>query len=421
MIYGIEPLEFGEGTLLIESGGVTYSMDYTVELPVVGFYDSTTRSEDSFLQDYTFRYDESHRTFYYLIDPDSSMTVSNPRVDRANNGGDPSDVKVTRISGTRVKITIPSNTTPEGEYRLRFTVTDNYVSWEDWLWFNLENNAPTVRYRSVYYNDGQPYEEGPFRTVLNIPAIFSRSVTFYYGTAESATPLRNYKVTVDDPDLAEIRLRSDCPLTDGRKPCQLNGTGIGSTTLTFELDAGPVYTMPLNVELPEFGRYDKQEFSEDALIWEDVYDSREDTVFWLMTREGFEAPYVDRLEIYEGDAEIDFVRRGTSDFYDVRVTIPKGTRGGVNFYLRVHGDNLGNWGTDIYLEDNAPGLRYAYVDYDRNDTPYLMDGDRTFANYNQAMEYYSGFTTYGIKETDIYQMGLYLVEAAPVYPVPNGT
>ena len=33
-------------------------------------------------------------------------------------------------------------------------------------------------------------------------------------------------------------------------------------------------------------------------------------------------------------------------------------------------------------------------------------------NYNQAMEYYSGFTTYGVKTTDIYMMDFYLVEAA---------
>ena len=33
-------------------------------------------------------------------------------------------------------------------------------------------------------------------------------------------------------------------------------------------------------------------------------------------------------------------------------------------------------------------------------------------NYNQAMEYYNGFTTYGIKETEIYQMQLFLVSAA---------
>ena len=32
-------------------------------------------------------------------------------------------------------------------------------------------------------------------------------------------------------------------------------------------------------------------------------------------------------------------------------------------------------------------------------------------NYNQALEYYSGFTTYGIKETEIYQMQLFLVES----------
>ena len=40
-------------------------------------------------------------------------------------------------------------------------------------------------------------------------------------------------------------------------------------------------------------------------------------------------------------------------------------------------------------------------------------------NYNQALEYYSGFTTYGIKETAIYQMELFLVskgEPAPEEP-----
>lgn len=384
-IYEITPQEFGSGTLEITSGGVTYSMDYTVELPVVGFYDSTTRSEDSFLQDYTFRYDDDSRTFYYLVDPNSSMTVSNPCVDRADNGGDPTDVKVTLVNSTTVKITLPVNQAPEGEYRLRYTITEGSESWEDWLWFNLQNNAPAVRYREVYYDNDQAFEEGPFRTVLDIPAIYSRSVTFYYGTAESATPLRNYKVTVDDPDLAEIRLRSDRPLADGRKPCQLNGTGIGSTTLTFELDAGPVYTMPLNVELPEFGRYDEQEFSEDALIWDDVYDSTEDTVFWLMTEEGFENPRMEELEFQKGDAKIDFVQRGTSDFYDVRVTIPKDTRGGVEFFLRVWGSNVGNWGTDVQLEDNAPGLRYAYIGFDDNDEPYLRHEGRIYADYNEAM------------------------------------
>ena len=42
-------------------------------------------------------------------------------------------------------------------------------------------------------------------------------------------------------------------------------------------------------------------------------------------------------------------------------------------------------------------------------------------NYNQALEYYSGFTTYGIKETEFYQMQLFLVEEAPSYPIPDGT
>ena len=39
-------------------------------------------------------------------------------------------------------------------------------------------------------------------------------------------------------------------------------------------------------------------------------------------------------------------------------------------------------------------------------------------NYNQAMEYYKGFTTYGVKTTDIYMMDFYLVKAAET--VVNG-
>ena len=39
-------------------------------------------------------------------------------------------------------------------------------------------------------------------------------------------------------------------------------------------------------------------------------------------------------------------------------------------------------------------------------------------NYNQAMEYYNGFTTYGEKQTDIYKMQLYKVNTAPVIPEP---
>ena len=41
-------------------------------------------------------------------------------------------------------------------------------------------------------------------------------------------------------------------------------------------------------------------------------------------------------------------------------------------------------------------------------------------NYNQAMEYYSGFTTYGLRETEIYQMQLFKVDATPAAPTGAG-
>ena len=77
-----------------------------------------------------------------------------------------------------------------------------------------------------------------------------------------------------------------------------------------------------------------------------------------------------------------------------------------------------------YLTSAASGNGMSYADEltdcakwtleQKDDGKFILMnvGANYNGTYNQAMEYYSGFTTYGVKETDIYKMDFYLVEAA---------
>ncbi|MBQ4582604.1 MAG: CehA/McbA family metallohydrolase [Oscillospiraceae bacterium] len=81
----------------------------------------------------------------------------------------------------------------------------------------------------------------------------------------------------------------------------------------------------------------------------------------------------------------------------------------------------GNTGNSLSFAEELTDCGKWTMETATDGTWYIKNvGANYNGNYNQALEYYSGFTTYGIKQTAIYQMELYLVKAAPQYPVPDG-
>ena len=86
-----------------------------------------------------------------------------------------------------------------------------------------------------------------------------------------------------------------------------------------------------------------------------------------------------------------------------------------NYIFTVDGKYLTSAGTGngISLSDELTDCGKWILETATDGTWYIKNvGANYNGNYNQAMEYYSGFTTYGLKETAVYQMELYLVEAA---------
>ena len=97
---------------------------------------------------------------------------------------------------------------------------------------------------------------------------------------------------------------------------------------------------------------------------------------------------------------------------------------GENYIFTLDGKYLtsADTGNGLSFADELTDCGKWTLEAATNGTWYIKNvGANYNGSYNQAMEYYSGFTTYGIKDTEIYQMQLYLVSEAPVYAVPDGT
>ena len=86
-----------------------------------------------------------------------------------------------------------------------------------------------------------------------------------------------------------------------------------------------------------------------------------------------------------------------------------------NYIFTLDGQYLtsGETGNSLSFQAELTDCGKWQLQLQENGSYILMNvGANYNGNYNQAMEYYKGFTTYGVKTTDIYMMDFYLVKAA---------
>lgn len=362
-VWMIRATTLGSGTLLITSGGVTYEMPYTVRVPGDGFFDSTDITAESYLGG-TFLYDDSpaNRTFYYLND--RNLTIRDVFVDYIEGSYADGDLEWSIApDGKSVKFTIPAGKAPEG--CIGFGIDIEWSSGGTNTWYmeiNLANNVEALRYHEIWYNDNeQPYLSPTSFSTLNLGVDYGNRMVFFYGTAENAIELKNPTVTSSDPDILLVRNVYNEPGVG--TVVRVVGKGLGTVTLTVESN-GKTYTMPVTVGLPDMGLYTKQNPIPANFVYPYVYDSSQDTVLWAMTEDGWQNPRIERIENYTGHVDMELVERANKPgYYDVKVTIPKGQRGGVEFYLHLRESNGHGWGTGFWVTDNTPGLLSRYVDY----------------------------------------------------------
>lgn len=107
----------------------------------------------------------------------------------------------------------------------------------------------------------------------------------------------------------------------------------------------------------------------------------------------------DKIELADGMAKVKTVKDGDNYVFvlDGKYLTSDESGNGLSFTDSL--TDCGKW--TISGVDGQPGKWYV-----------KNVGANYNGNHNQALEYYNGFTTYGIKETDIYQMEFYLAEKA---------
>ncbi|MBR5471768.1 MAG: S-layer homology domain-containing protein [Oscillibacter sp.] len=396
-IWWVTPKEFGEGTLLITSGGVTYSMDYSVGLPNRGFFESADYTEASFFEDGTFRYEGTAqpRSFYFLTSSYMNASIRNISFRGTPGGYQEGDLTwEIAADGKMVTFTIPEGRSPEGWFYVNVD-----VEWENGnvsTWYEdiaLVNNADTLRYQEVWYEKDHPYLDDASFTTLSLGSTYSTEIVFFHGTADNATALKNITVTSDDTDVMDVREVYEEPGIG--TVVRLRGKDIGTTTLTVESE-GQTYTLPVTVTLPDVGLYTERNATVDNFLYPYQYDSREDTVLWAMTKNGWEDPELRNVQNWKGHVNLDLVERDDkSGYYDVKITIPQGQSGGVEFQFDVRESDGSKWDNGFSLSDCAPALLFRYLDF-YDDGIYEQNRIRTEFNQSlvshPAMSFYYGTT-----------------------------
>lgn len=362
-VWLIRAKTIGDGTLFIESDGVTYELPYTVHVPERGFFASTDRTAESYLGE-TFLYDDSpaNRTFYYLSN--YSLTIKDVFIDYTEGSFANGDLEWSIApDGRSVAFTIPAGKAPEG--RIGFGIDIEWDGGGTNTWFaeiNLSNNVEALRYHEVWFDDDdQPYLSDYSLTTLNLGVDYGARMVFFHGTADNAVELKNPTVTSSDRNILRVQNVYNEPGVG--TVVRVVGNGLGTVTLTVESE-GKTYTMPVTVRLPDMGLYTKQNPIPANFVYPYVYTSTQDTVLWAMTENGWQDPVIEKQENRKGHVDLELVERANKlGYYDVKVTIPKGQGGEVGFYFRIRESNGHGWGTDFWLTDNTPGLISQYVDY----------------------------------------------------------
>ena len=107
----------------------------------------------------------------------------------------------------------------------------------------------------------------------------------------------------------------------------------------------------------------------------------------------------DKIELAEGMAKVKAVKDEDNYVFMLDGKYLTSGESGNSLSFTDSLTDCGRW--TISAVDGQPGKWYI-----------KNVGANFNGNYNQALEFYNGFTTYGINETDIYQMELYLAEKA---------
>lgn len=346
-LWGIDFVGFGSGRLVYtDTDGTVYSVAIESVLPERGFSTQPTLTEASYMKtgdSYTIG-----QPFYYVY-PEGITIKSAEFTQSFNNADVPSCVESEQYSNNVWQFTITKDLETYPQFYLHVTF---HTDWEKEMpsygtsgWIMLYSGVEHLGYRLVW-KDGSNYFWDPSSELLNSGIVgLTNGVIFYrdQGSGKDELLVTAVDFVPDDGTAADAVV----PTNYKDYIWKLKFQSPGSGTLRCTDENEKVWDIPISIELDSTYFFSPRLYSGDALLQEGTtfpFGGDTNNTVWLMNKDGYTAEQADSIEWSvsgaTGDVD-DYItwekvpREGSTDRYDVKVTIHASGSDGMTIRARV--------------------------------------------------------------------------------------
>jgi len=280
-IYRIVAHDYGTANVVLTfSGGEVLTYPVRVVLPNRGFSTEPTLTQDSFMQEHSFHYTQTNRTFYFVLNR-SDMTITDVQITGGLVGALDHTVNAAK---NLVTFTVKSDVVIDhgGDIQVTMTHQNGGVDRNGWG-FELVNDAPMMVYRWVNQNWNDLYENmnDEVRPDIELTPGYTHYVVFCLRENGIVTPLKNVTSVVSS-DLSVAAATSLGKTDQGNPAYEIHGLDFGSATITVTYDGGKTLTMPVNVVLPGRGWSSAPTMTQQSFVsGEFAYTANAPTVYYI--------------------------------------------------------------------------------------------------------------------------------------------
>lgn len=351
----IEAVDFGTAQLVYEAAdSKTYTMEVVVGLPTVGYYTSTTASEETYLLEFNVT-DEGPNTFY-LVSQNGTLTNINlddafGKLATVELGSDATYAKVT-ITGT------PENTW----YSLK---ADHINQWggtsSQYASIYLGNLKKSLECYYVNWDgDGNPIPTDSMENAFNLLKNSNCNLHAYFASNGKKEQIMAEDLVSSDESIVKVSADMQHP-----DIVNLQAVGWGTATVSYTHSDGNTYSIEVTVGLSQVGFYATPIASEETYISEFVTTEKGPNTFYLVSLAGV----IDSVEMTEGFSKIataQISEDGTyaeititgepeyDDFYSMEAIVRK-QNGATNRYWAV-----------IEIKNRYPSMQFTWGYYDND-------------------------------------------------------
>ncbi|MBR3704126.1 MAG: leucine-rich repeat domain-containing protein [Oscillospiraceae bacterium] len=337
-IHGVRP---GSGTIDYVRDGVTYSLPVSVTLPEFGFYSSTTVSEATYLTE--FKLTEQNNSFYFVAQGGATLTSVTLEEDFADIA------TVKQISDACWKITINALTDSSNWLEIRYSGTNQWgSSFTDYYdSIKIVDRTPGLKLRYMTWSADGMYED------LTTPLISSwdgRMNTFSYVKLYFFDGENEFPVSPDEliiPGCVSVQSVSE---TDYYR---ISSRRLGKGEISYERD-GVIWTLPVTVDLPDFGFYSAPTASKETYLSELNLTSGSNVFYFIVRNDYYTLSNVTPDSAYAKTATVTQISDNCW-----KITLSGDVKAGQWFYIDYTMTTSGssfNSGNGIFIASVTPKL-----------------------------------------------------------------